>query len=185
MKHINAGVNFDITFQMYSNLHFMGWKWLNTPCNYPEACKTKADIQSMFWTCPYYEIYIKKTLNFNERVGSPIPPACSWVWVYLFSIFLFAAMIQSFWCLEAPWDCILFFDDPTINRMAICSDTNSPQSRTPSQPFSVSQLQQGTTQNLLQRIIIELSKFVLCKYILNSLKADFNNASGCFQKHFL
>lgn len=96
MKQINAGVNMDISFQMYSNLHFMDWKWLNMPYI---ACKTNADIESMFGTCLYHEICIKKRMLMpsNERwAAHPPPPAFPLVGVYLHSIFPFSVVVSAF-----------------------------------------------------------------------------------------
>lgn len=135
MKQINAGVNMDISFQMYSNLHFMDWKWLNMPYI---ACKTNADIESMFGTCLYHEICIKKrmlTPSKERWAAHPPPPAFPLAGVYLHSIFPFTAVVRSFWRLQAPQDCILLLDDhPMINRRAI-------RLRTDTQPSWASQLQ--------------------------------------------
>lgn len=50
MKPINAVmccVNIDISYQIYTNWDFRGWKWDNMPptvLNHPELCKAKSNI---------------------------------------------------------------------------------------------------------------------------------------------
>ncbi len=78
MKHINAGVNIDISVQIYKILYFTGWKSVNTPFpvwNQPLPCETSDEIEGTDWdSSTSWNLYKKRLLTpSNQRWA--IPPA--------------------------------------------------------------------------------------------------------------